>query len=207
MESIEPKKEREVLVWDSELRGFGGRVFPSGRRSYFVHYRNQSNRTRRQKLGVHGVVSTEEARDMAKAILGDVAKGEDPSVERRAKCQLRTISDLADEYLNLHSKIKKTQKGYEEDQNFLNTIILRKYGNTNVADITTFQLQRIHSDLKATPYKANKLCDLLSKMFNLAIQWGWCVENPVRSIERYKEYKRERWLNTEELQRLWQFQG
>lgn len=110
---------------------------------------------------------------------------------------------LAEEYLKSHAKIKKNPKGYKEDEYFLNTIILKKYGRLNVEKISTFDLQKIHAELQETPYKANKLRDFLSKMFNLAIQWGWRSDNPVKGVEKYKEYKRHRWLNDEEVQRLW----
>ncbi|MEN8236217.1 MAG: Arm DNA-binding domain-containing protein [Pseudomonadota bacterium] len=88
VEGIKPDKVKEILVWDSELKGFGVRVYATGRRTYFVQYRNEFYQTRRKKLGVHGTITTEQAREMAKIILGEVAKGEDPSHDiqvRRSK--------------------------------------------------------------------------------------------------------------------------
>lgn len=40
-------------------------------------------------------------------------------------------------------------------------------------------------------------------MFSLAISWEWIEDNPVKGIEKYQEEKRDRWLNQEELDRLW----
>lgn len=56
--------------------------------------------------------------------------------------------------------------------------------------------------IKGTPYTANRACALLSKMFNLATQWGWCTDNPVKGLKKYQEQKRNRWLDDEEVQRL-----
>ncbi|MBL8676532.1 MAG: site-specific integrase, partial [Alphaproteobacteria bacterium] len=42
----------------------------------------------------------------------------------------------------------------------------------------------------------------LSKMFSLAVSWGWREDNPAQGIERFQEEKRDRWLNDEEMQRL-----
>jgi integrase len=53
--------------------------------------------------------------------------------------------------------------------------------------------------LKATPYQANRVLALLSKMFSLAIEWEWLIENPAKGIERFHEDRRERWLSAEEL--------
>jgi len=64
-------------------------------------------------------------------------------------------------------------------------------------------LQQLHKTLKDTPYLANRVRSLLSKMFNLAKDWGWMEDNPVLSIEKYQEEKRDRWLNDKELEKIW----
>jgi integrase len=43
---------------------------------------------------------------------------------------------------------------------------------------------------------------LVSKMFSLAIKWGWRTDNPCRGVERFPEAKRARYLAPEELKRL-----
>jgi integrase len=61
----------------------------------------------------------------------------------------------------------------------------------------------MHNGLRSTPYMANRLLALLSKMFSLAIAWGWRATNPVKGIPRLHEDRRQRWLSGEELSRLW----
>jgi hypothetical protein len=39
VESFKPHKNKEILAWDSEIKGFGVRVCPTGRRTYFIQYR------------------------------------------------------------------------------------------------------------------------------------------------------------------------
>src|SRR3990167_992135 len=95
VESISPHEKDELLVWDGELKGFGVRIFPTGRRTYFVQYRNQFGGTRRKKIGVHGVITAEIARDEAKKLLGEVAKGEDPSKEHKKAKLKPTFDELA----------------------------------------------------------------------------------------------------------------
>ena len=43
------------LRFDDELRGFGLRVYPSGRKSFFVSYRNTSGTKKRVMLGVRRI--------------------------------------------------------------------------------------------------------------------------------------------------------
>lgn len=76
-------------------------------------------------------------------------------------------------------------------------------GNQQVQNTSRRAIESIHLQLERTPYQANRVLALLSKMFSLAIAWKWRDDNPVKGIERYQEEKRDRWLNREELNRFW----
>src|ERR1700739_2556485 len=77
---------REYFVWDDEIPGFGIRVLPSGRKSYVVQYKvgGRHGETRRKSLGLHGVLTAEEARTKARRWLGERAMGKDPIAEQVA---------------------------------------------------------------------------------------------------------------------------
>ena len=53
-----------------------------------------------------------------------------------------------------------------------------------------------------TPYRANRVVALLSKMFSLSVRWRWRDTNPCLAIERNQEHKRTRYLSSDELGRL-----
>src|SRR5580704_14541822 len=80
--SLQPDPSGDVYTWDDELPGFGLRIKPSGVRSFMVQYRNSSRISRRITIGRFGVVTTEEARTLAKHVLADVIKGGDPAAKR-----------------------------------------------------------------------------------------------------------------------------
>ena len=84
VDALQPNKRRDVFTWDSELRGFGVRVKPSGVKTFLIQYRNVEGRTRRLVLGQYGALTPENARELAREKLAGVAKGEDPSAERHA---------------------------------------------------------------------------------------------------------------------------
>jgi integrase len=82
------------------------------------------------------------------------------------------------------------------------TRITADMGNLRVSGVTRQIVQRLHASMKSTPYLANRVLALLSKMFNLATDWGWIEANPCHGISRFHEDQRERWLQPEELRRL-----
>ena len=74
---------QERLFWDAALRGFGMRALRSGRRSWIYQYRDEHGRTRRMVLGDVSAVNLETARDAARQSAASIAKGANPSVERK----------------------------------------------------------------------------------------------------------------------------
>src|SRR6266404_4291703 len=74
--------ERDYLIWDDEMPGFGLRIFSSGQRSYVIQYRTRG-RSRRYTIGLHGAWAPETARREASVQLGRVAGGDDPVEDRQ----------------------------------------------------------------------------------------------------------------------------
>ncbi len=202
VESVIPDSHKMIKHWDSELKGFGLIVLPSGRRTYCVQYRNVNRVKKMFKIGTHGQVTTEEARSLAKKYLGGAVHGHDPAKKKKDNQSLPTMNDLARDYV-LHHGEKKKPKSLEEDQKLLKNIILPAFGKKNVTDISRREIEELHREHKKTPYQANRALAVLSKMFTLANNWEWREDNPVKGIERYPEEKRDRWLTSEELKVLW----
>lgn len=98
VEALEAR-DQDYLVWDRDMRGFGVRIYPSGKRIYLVQYRT-ARRTRRVTIGQHGVLTADEARKMARQYLGDVARGSDASAIRQAKRRAPNVAGLRDRLLS-----------------------------------------------------------------------------------------------------------
>ncbi len=105
VDAAKPGPERQ-RVWDSEIAGFCLQVTPNGRKSYAYKYRvggGRSGRVRWAKIGDHGVLTPDQARDIARRWAAEVATGGDPSGERAAQRAAPTVSELLDRYLNEHA--------------------------------------------------------------------------------------------------------
>ena len=55
---------------------------------------------------------------------------------------------------------------------------------------------------KPTPVRANRVGEVLRKMFSLAITWGWRTDNPAAGFKKRVETARERFLSHEEIAKL-----
>jgi integrase len=189
--------------WDPEVKGFGVRVFPTGRKAFLVTYR-AGTRKRFLTLGTYGKdLTADEARKLAKATLGDAVRGADPAEIRAQERQGETMRDLCDAYMARHGDAKKSAS---EDLRRIKTHVLPAWGRIKARDIKRPDVANLHAKIgKRAPYEANRVLALLSKMFELARRWGFVPEghpNPARDIDRFKEQKRDRWVTPEELPRL-----
>ena len=194
----------DCVIWDSPLPGFGIRVKPSGVKSYIVQYRNRkTGASRRKTIGQHGPLLTfHKAKERARIILADALKGNDPVADDRAIREAPTIRHLAADYLEQHAAPKKRPRSVANDRSMINRIILPKLGGKKVATVQSRDIHLLHVSMKSTPYQANRVLALLSKMLTLATKWGWRSNNPVKGIEQFQEKRRERWLSDDELTRL-----
>lgn len=205
VEQVAPPERGDTLLWDSKLPGFGLRIKPSGRRTYVLQYRNKQGRSRRLTIGLHGPLTVDQAREQARLLLADVARGLDPTESRVNERKAPTITDLAARYMSEHAEPKKKPKSVREDRRLWNEFVLPALGARTVADVTRGDVARLHTMVgRKTPTTANRVLALLSKAFNLAELWGLRQDgsNPCRHVKRFKERKIERFLSGDELARL-----
>jgi integrase len=202
VEALEPQ-ERDVDHYDEDLKGFGVRVRPSGRRTYFVMMRHRCV-MRRFTIGSHGAVTAEAARLKAKQIISDLAIDKNPTEMEDAVRNSVTVRSLGerfiDEYVPCH--LKPSTAG--EYKRCVEIFINPEIGTIKLVSVERTDITKIHHQLRHIPYQANRVLGVLSIMFNLAESWGLRPQfsNPCRGVKKFKERKRERFLNREELKRL-----
>lgn len=196
--ALKPPAAGNRVVWDTDLTGFGARITAAGAVSFVLRY-VLNGRERRYTLGKHPDLSPGAARERATVLRGRVAAGEDPMEARRDARDAATMGELCDDYLERHARPKKRPKSVKGDEQLIRLYIRPRFGSRKVSAIGRRDLDELHQSLKAHPYQANRLIALLSKMFSLAVSWGWRLDNPVKGIERFAEDRRHRWLSGDEL--------
>lgn len=202
VDALEPRSA-EYFVWDSEIPGFGLRVLPSGRKGYVVQYR-AGRRSRRISLGPSTVLTCEQARNRAIAIVAAARNGADPAAEQDAGRKAITVKELAERFDKEHIAIRVKASTAKEYRRNLERFILPALGQLTVSDITRADVAKFHHDLRHIPYQANRCLEVVSKMFSLAEMWGLRPDgtNPRKHIRKYLEEKRERFLSAAELRRI-----
>ncbi|UWQ53237.1 site-specific integrase [Leisingera caerulea] len=197
--------DKDYLVWDADVTGFGVRVYPSGKKTYLIQYR-AGRRTRRLTIGQHGVLTADQARREAKRLIGDVARGADPSGEKQKRLQAPTIAALCDrfltEYADQHCK-PSTARTY---RTIVRNHIRPKLGAMAITEVMRTDIVNLHYSMRETPYQANRTLSVLSKMFNVAEDWDLRPEgsNPTRRVKKNREEEKKRYLTDQEQFRLGQ---
>ncbi|MNT20238.1 hypothetical protein D3C72_1555410 [compost metagenome] len=87
-----PTDERE-RYYDTKIRGLMLRVSPRGAK-VFYHLRKVNGQTRLTKIGPYLDMTTEQARKKAEEWNVQLAQGEDPRVQKRAKREEPTLREL-----------------------------------------------------------------------------------------------------------------
>lgn len=202
VEDTDPKPI-DLFLWDKETPGFGVKITPKGKRVYVAQYR-VAGRSRRVTLGKHGILTIDKAREEAKDRLAQATLGGDPGAEKIDLRHGPTVKELGARYLSEHAEQKKKVSSAKGDRWLLDRVIYPRFQSEKAAMIDSVAIADFHHSLRARPYVANRAIALLSKMFNLAEKWGYRPDNsnPCRHVEKFREQKRRRFLDADELGRL-----
>lgn len=197
-------RDTDYIVFDTELPGFGLRVMPSGKRFFLIQYRRYG-RTRRVMIGQFGPITAEIARKEALRMLGDVRGNDgDPAAIRDKERQSCTVEELGRRFLAEHVATRCKPTTQAEYKRSVELFINPFFGKQRARTVSSADVSELHGAHAHIPYQANRTLGVLSKMMNLAETWGIRDKhtNPCEDIERYPEYKRERFLSAKEMKRL-----
>lgn len=202
VDAAAPSVER-YIVWDTELKGFGLRVEPSGTKTFLIRYRS-NGRKRFLSVGRYGPLTPDVARGLAKGFLASVDCGQDPAEARLTNRQAQTVRELAARFLSEHVDAKRKGSTASHYRSAIELYLLPKLGARKAYDLTRTDLARLHLSMKHIPYRANHVLAVVASMYSFGAKHSLVPEgfNPALGIERYPERRRERFLSSAELARL-----
>ncbi len=203
----EGRQQLDVIDAGFGMRGgdFGVRVSLTGRKTWFVRYRNHSRRRRRLKLGTYPLVSLSKARDQAQKELAKAALGSDPQKERRERRQAGTFAEVATIYLERYASELASAA---EKRRTLDIDILPFWRHERVEDITRRMVVEIveRPMKRGAPSQTLKVRNLVLSILDVAVERGYIELNPARSTKPPKGAKskaRDRVLSADELRAVW----
>ena len=196
-----PPAPREYAIWDTELAGFGLRVRPSGRRSWFVRVRRRGKH-QRVTLGATEDLDAATARIQARRILAEVAL--DGLPRRVAQKQSPAFADYVDEFWRdcAHHWKPSTQK---RNWDAIRFDLIPQFGPMRLDMICRSDIIRWRDDCaEGKQAKFNRALPVLAAMLNYAEALGYLRKgaNPCRGTPRFKRKAMERFLSPQEYRRL-----
>jgi integrase len=209
VDALKPDTSSDVFLWDSEARGFGVRVKPSGAKSFVLaYYAPGMHRIRRRvTIGAYGPLTVEHGRAKATALLARVVNGDDPAREKanvRRAAREETVAKLFEQYLD-DGIVRKKPRTLEFYESLGRLYIIPALGNFPVAKVTARDVADLHRDLRDKPVTANRVVRLLRSFFYwLAKRELVSGKNPAKDTEWFPEQGRERFLTVAEMARLGQ---
>jgi integrase len=157
------------VLWDDELKGFGLRVYPSGRKAFLLSYRNAHGTKRAPAIGDAAVMRLDEARRKARRLLVAVDDHDaDPSAERRKErleSKTGSVAALIEAYIEARTKnVHRPMKRPESVRWYVKKFIVPKFGARPWRDVRRSEVREWHAAI-AKPYNANRSLQAMRAAF------------------------------------------
>ena len=199
-----PESLNSIDHYDERMPGLLLKVLPSGRKTYYIRYKNPKKVNCQRKIGNAEILSLSQARALARRKLAEVAMGEDPFKDAPVNLSPTLEAFAANDYIPY---VKTYKKSWEMDISRIRNHLLPYFGTMRMKDIEKRDVVQLINDQLPDykPGSINRVIILLRYMFNLAIKWEveGVFRNPTAGIPLLKENNQvERFLSVEEAKAL-----
>ena len=187
-------------IRDTDLKGFGIRVLPSGKKSYFLQTQHEGHR-RWIKIGdADASLAETEARSQARSLLAGMRKGRESIPDLPPDIAFEAVAGEVFSYYRRHWK----PRTLAVNVNYYENHILPWFKGRPIAGITRREVLEWFESLHAKPASANRSLPVLSVILRQAEVYGYRPEdsNPCKDIKRYRRRARERFLSPDEIRRV-----
>jgi integrase len=206
--------QKGEILYDSEIKGFVARALPSGRVSYGFRYRNPAGQSKWISLGMHGKITADQARTLAKKRSGEVADDRDPMAEREeAKAEAvrerltekNTVDAILDAFVKRHaSKLRSA----DQVTHAFDAHVRPRLGSKSIYDVKRRDIVSMLDAVEdaAGPVMSDRVLAHVRKAFNWQAARDDEFKSPiVRGMARTKpkERARKRTLADDEIRDIW----
>lgn len=174
VERVRPGAKDE-FHWDTEIKGFGLRVTPTGKTTFIVQGRVEgTGREARITVGPYGVFTVEQARDVARDHLRTMRLGTDPrDLKRQDEAMAVTLGDVCTSYVSRPGKLKRSTR--DEYQRHVDKVFAA-WKDKPIVNITEDDVRNRHREItegglngeRGAPASANAAFVTLRILMNYA---------------------------------------
>ena len=195
-------KTTEQVFYDTKTTGLNLKVSSSGRKTFYLYFRNNNGDQRRPKIGRFGVITLEQARAKAKIMLGEIAQGDDPSKKKTIKEP--KLSDFSKIFIKRHIQPHVKPSTAKTYQSLISSIILPGLGKMRLNEISRTDIESLMARNNNRRTTANHGMVLLKLMFDKAQLWEMTSSerNPCSNIQKFKTKMKERFLSEKDIANL-----
>lgn len=194
---------KDTIHWDTEVKGFGVKVTPRGRKVFLAMHRPKGHvgAAKKYTIGTYGEWTVQQAREKAREILVESSKGTDLGAKERAeKRRLASdrINDLVDQFLEKHASQNRTG---DETKRILHRELTPKFGKRSIHGLTKHDVISILEDItkRGSPIMANRTLAAIRKFLNWCVSRGVIESSPAQGVDaQARERSRDRILATDE---------
>ena len=201
-------KEKHYFVWDTEIKGFGCQILKGGKKTYSFYYHSPVTRKKGYiKIGCHGNITVDFARNRAKALSAAVASGIDPREEKKEKLIEQKQSIFFRDFFEVFKEkyiTKYKGMGVKNNLSISRLHILPYFGQKKLEEISSRDIRQFLDSMSRISTTANRCFSLLSVAFGRAEDWEYLPSrsNPCVGVRKFKENRKQRFLNDLELKKL-----
>lgn len=208
VDSLSPG-EKDILLWDEDLRGFGVKVTPTGSKIYLVQYRlgGRGVSTKRYTIRRHGAWTPSAARQEAERVLRLADTGVDPQAKavehQQIEIDLR-FEAYAERFLLDFGKRNWRPRTYASAESNLRRWITPTLKSKALPEISRREIRALFEKLPAaSPALPRNLYALLRKLFAWAVENEDLERSPFEQMQSPKSVApRERVLTDNELKEI-----
>lgn len=181
-------QDKPYEVRDESLKGLILRVQSTGVKTYYLEYQ----RGKRIKVGAADALVPAQARDIAKQLLADHYRGDDP-IEKRKKELTDTYEQFLDTLYKPHLEAT-LRKGVNNEENVKETMATLKtrfddFLKLSLSEISPLLIEKWRQRRRqegVKPASINRQLNDLRACLNKAVKWGALTASPFDKVEPMK---------------------